>query len=292
MLAPVCLFTYNRLDETKQTVEALKDNFLASESQLFIFSDGPKNSDALAKVHSVREWLKTISGFKSIVIIECEENQGLANSIINGVSKIINDYGKVIVLEDDLITASNFLSYMNEALDYYKQYENVSSISGYTPINFENLESDVFFSKRSSSWGWATWKHQWNEVDWDFQPFKDFPSSVLEYYRIFKIGSNLPKMIKRQNAGKVNSWAIRFLYYHFKSEKFTVFPIKNKIRNIGIGGDATHTIGKISTNTQIDNDSKVKFDFTEKISDQNFRSKAFYKKYSLTQKISEKLLKA
>jgi GT2 family glycosyltransferase len=114
--APIALFVYNRPWHTRQTVEALKKNELASESELFIYSDAPKNGKAKEKVKEVREYIKTIDGFKKVTIIERENNWGLADSIIDGVTKIVNEYGKIIVLEDDLVTSPYFLKFMNEAL--------------------------------------------------------------------------------------------------------------------------------------------------------------------------------
>ena len=131
MTTPICLFTYNRLHETKQTVKALKENFLAMESDLFVFSDGPKNDAGRLKVEAVRQFLTSVNGFKSVKVFESEQNKGLANSIISGVSQIIQKYGKVIVLEDDLITSTNFLNFMNQALDYYASKEKIFSISGF-----------------------------------------------------------------------------------------------------------------------------------------------------------------
>src|SRR5688572_7223408 len=119
MLAPVALFVYNRPWHTRQTVKALQNNFLADETELFIFSDGPKNDDSKAAVQEVRDYLKTIEQFKNITIIEQEKNLGLANSIISGVTEIVNKYGKIIVIEDDLISSRYFLKYMNDALDKY-----------------------------------------------------------------------------------------------------------------------------------------------------------------------------
>lgn len=115
MLAPICLFTYNRLEKTKQTINALKKNFLANQSHLIIFSDGAKDYKTKHEVNSVRRFLYTIDGFKSVEIIESPINQGLGESITNGVTKVIDNYGKVIVLEDDLYTTPNFLDYMNQA---------------------------------------------------------------------------------------------------------------------------------------------------------------------------------
>ena len=103
ILAPIVLFTYNRPWHTRQTIEALQKNHLASESVIFIFSDGPKTKEDEPKVEEVRKFLKTIQGFKQIEIIEREKNWGLAKNIIDGVTKVVNEYGKVIVLEDDII---------------------------------------------------------------------------------------------------------------------------------------------------------------------------------------------
>ncbi len=127
-LAPIVLFTYNRLQHTKQTVEALQRNELAKESYLFVFSDGAKKDFDAQKVEEVRKYLKTINGFKNVTVIEREKNWGLANNIIDGVTQIVNEYGKIIVLEDDLVTSPGFLKYMNEALDMYADEERVASI--------------------------------------------------------------------------------------------------------------------------------------------------------------------
>ena len=159
-LAPICLFTYNRLNETKQTIKALQKNHLAVESQLFIFSDGSKDDTTKFKVSEVREFIKTVKGFKSVEIFESRKNKGLANSIIHGVSKIIEKFGQVIVLEDDIETHPNFLKFMNESLNFYKNNKRIQSINGYSLAI--KSQSDVYFQKRTFSWGWATWKEYWS----------------------------------------------------------------------------------------------------------------------------------
>lgn len=142
-LAPIVLFVYNRKDHTEQTIEALKKNDLAIESDLFIYSDATKNDVNSDAVKEVREYIKTINGFKSITIVERKNNMGLAKSVVSGVSEIVNKYGKVIVLEDDLITAPQFLRYMNKNLENYEKVEDVISIHGYNyPI--KNIEKHFF----------------------------------------------------------------------------------------------------------------------------------------------------
>ena len=159
--APIVLFTYNRLLHTRKTVESLQNNELANKSNLFIFSDGPKNEKDQVIIKDIRNYLKKIKGFKKIEIIEREKNFGLANNIIDGVTKIVNEYGKIIVLEDDILTNQYFLKFMNEALEFYEKEEKVMHISGYMyPIDSKELP-DTFFIKPTTCWGWATWKRAW-----------------------------------------------------------------------------------------------------------------------------------
>lgn len=241
-LAPICLFTYNRLTETKQTVEALKNNFLASQSQLFIFSDGPKNNDAKIKVNEVREFIKSINGFKKITVFESKTNKGLANSIIEGVSKVITEYGKVIVLEDDLLTTPNFLDFMNCSLNFYENNFKIMSVNGFSlKLNSaEFIKEDVFFMNRTYSWGWGTWKDEWFLCDFN----KDNILKLLNTNsnKLFKdnFGNDILRMLKASLNGVNDSWYVRWVFSHFINSKISVYPINSKVSNIGYGENATH----------------------------------------------------
>jgi GT2 family glycosyltransferase len=160
-LAPIVLFTYNRPVHTKQTIDALLKNTLATDSDIIIFSDYPKTEKVVESVKQTREYLKTIKGFRSIKIIERNENFGLANNIIDGVTTVVNQYGKIIVLEDDLLTSPYFLRYMNEALMLYENEKDVVCIHGYIYPVKQKLP-DTFFLRGADCWGWATWKHGWD----------------------------------------------------------------------------------------------------------------------------------
>ena len=160
-LAPIIIFTYRRTPD--KLINSVLKNNLAQQSEVIIYSDGNKNKNDLEDVKEVRKYLHTIEGFKNTKIIESEKNKGLANSIIDGVSEIINKYDKVIVLEDDLIVSNDFLDYMNNALNFYEKDKKIWSISGYGPKLpcLENYYDDIYLSVRGSSWGWATWKDRW-----------------------------------------------------------------------------------------------------------------------------------
>lgn len=141
-LAPIVLFTYKRLNTLKQTIESLQQNYLATESDLYIFSDAAKGIEDKESVDSVRNYIKTIKGFKSVTITESEVNKGLATSIIEGVSQILKTHETVIVLEDDLVSTNNFLDFMNESLTKYEDETAIFSISGFS-FNL-NLEKNIF----------------------------------------------------------------------------------------------------------------------------------------------------
>ncbi|MCW9065076.1 MAG: glycosyltransferase, partial [Ignavibacteriaceae bacterium] len=167
-LAPIILFVYNRPEHTKRTVESLLKNTLVSRSNLFIFSDAAKNDKDFKNVEEVRNYIRTIKSFNKIEIIERERNFGLANSVISGVSEVIESYGKVIVLEDDMISSPYFLKFMNEVLNISENEQRIFSVTGYTfPIKIPELyKFPIYLSPRSSSWGWGTWKNRWERADW------------------------------------------------------------------------------------------------------------------------------
>lgn len=246
MLAPVILFVYNRPEHTIQTIEALSKNELAKESNVFIFSDAAKNENSLEKVRAVRNYIDTIKDkeyFKSLTIRNAKINKGLAKSVIDGVTEIINEYGKVIVLEDDLITTPDFLAYMNNALNYYNELDKVWSISGYNiPIAFpEDYKSDVYYSYRGCSWGWATWKKKWEQVDWNVKDYTQFKSNRHLRNQFNRGGRDMANMLDAQMEGTIDSWAIRWCYTQFKKDMLTVYPVKSRIRNIGLDGSGTHS---------------------------------------------------
>ena len=162
MTSPIILFCYNRVDHLQKVITSLQQNSLAKKSNLYIFSDGFKYKNEKGDVLAVRRYLKTITGFKSVHIIQSLQNKGLAQSIIDGVTEIINKYGKVIVLEDDCVVAPHFLDYMNTALEKYKNDEKVMHINGYLP-NIDNSElNETFFISYMYCWGWGTWKQSWD----------------------------------------------------------------------------------------------------------------------------------
>ena len=255
MNAPIVLFVYNRPYHTRMTVEALQKNKLASESELFIYSDGVKDTQNYQRVQDVRDYIRTIDGFKTVKIIEREKNLGLANSIIDGVTTIVNQYGSIIVLEDDLVTSPYFLQYMNDALNIYEYNSSVISIHGYVyPIQDELQET--FFIKGADCWGWATWERGWGGFEEDGSKLL---RNIIDCRRQkeFNFGNsiNYLKMLEDQVKGKNDSWAVRWYASAFINDLLTLYPGKSMINNIGNDSSGTHCKDSNIFKTELANSS-------------------------------------
>lgn len=236
--APIALFTYNRADKTKRVVETLLQNAEARESDLYIFSDGPKTVEKAAAVLENRRYIHTITGFKSINIVEREKNWGLANSLIAGITDVINKYGKVIVVEDDLILSPYFLKFMNDGLEKYKDDDRVGAICGYI-FPFKESLPDTFFLYFMHPWGWATWKRSWDLLDTNT---KRLLRKMRFKVKKFNLGGNCGSYgnLYCQKIGLLDSWYIRFYASLFLNKKLNLFPGKTMVINSGLDSSGTH----------------------------------------------------
>lgn len=240
--APIALFVYKRLNHIKRTVQSLQKNTLAQQSELFVFSDAPKTNDELEEVDAVRRYIKTLDGFKNITTIERPAPYGLAKSIITGVGAVLKQYTRVIVLEDDLISAPTFLEFMNKCLDFYQNSPEILSITGVTfPLILPpSYPYDAYFEYRASSWGWGTWKDRFQCVDWNVKDFEEFKKNKKMQKQFNRGGDDLTELLIRWKEGKSDSWAIRWCYHHFKRNGYCIYPTRTKILNIGCDGSGTH----------------------------------------------------
>lgn len=242
-LAPILFFTYNRPEHTLKSLEALKCNLLSDQSELFFFSDGPKSEEDRTAVNEVRKIIHSVEGYKQIHIIENETNKGLAANIIGGVTQVIKKYGRVIVLEDDLITSRYFLTFMNDALDRYDNTPEIAHIQGYC---YPNLNvPDAFLTKWAGSWGWATWKSQWANFNSDGD---ELLTNIYErkLTKTFDFNGRYPytRMLKRQVKGINNSWAIRWYASLLLNDKLSLNAGRSLVQNIGFDGTGIHSGNK------------------------------------------------
>lgn len=254
--APIALFTYNRPDHTQQAVESLLTNAEAKYSDLYIFSDGPKNDKAVEGVKANREYIRSLKAanndinspslnregrggsFLSVTIVEREKNWGLANSLIAGITEVINKYGRVIVVEDDLVLSPYFLQFMNEALEKYKDDDRVGTITAYVPPIKEQLP-ETFFLMYFMCWGWATWKRAWDLLEKD-------PRPLLKGLRFkktkFDVGGGVGNYgnLYCQKVGLVDSWYVRYYASLFLKGKLSFYPGHSLATNDGLDGTGVH----------------------------------------------------
>jgi hypothetical protein len=291
---PVLLFTYKRLQTLKNTVSFLSLNPEAIETDLIIFSDGPKSAEDETLVFQVREYIFTIKGFKSVKISLSDSNKGLANSIISGVSTVLSQSEAVIVLEDDLEVSTDFLFFMNSCLEKYKYSTKVFSISGFSlPFKHaKNFNSDIYFLKRASSWGWATWRDRWEDIDWDVKDYQSFVSNKALVKQFALRGSDVNDMLAKKMDGSLDSWAIVWTYHQFKVGSLTVFPLYSKVINKGFDEFATHTKGsyKRYASSRIHHvNTKRTLQLPEIIATNPYYTRQFLNKMSLLARIKSKL---
>lgn len=241
MLAPIVLFVYNRPWHTGQTLNALFENELADQSVLYIYADGPKEDptdDQLKKIDEVRQVIRSRKWCKEIHIIESEKNKGLADSIISGVTEIVNQYGKVIVLEDDIVTSKGFLKYMNAALELYENEEKVMSVAGFMfPINSLNLPP-TFFYAANSCWGWGTWKRAWIKYNNDaLDIYLKLINKKIDWgkFNAFQ-GNEFKEQLLANIEKSLNTWAVKWHSIIHLYDATVLHPKKSLVRNIGFDG--------------------------------------------------------
>ncbi len=238
--APIALFTYARLAHTQRTIEALLKNTSATDHDLIIFSDAARSPDKQLLVDQVRSYLPTISGFRSITVHYRPFNFGLSKSIIEGVTQVLSDYERIIVLEDDLVTSPYFLNYMNEALERFKDDDRVISIHGYVyPV--DQVLPEAFFLRGADCWGWATWRRGWQLFRPDGQTllYELSRKKLLDTFD-FNGTYGYSKMLKGQIKGTNDSWAIRWYAAAFLANKLTLYPGRSLVHNIGNDGTGAH----------------------------------------------------
>lgn len=274
-LAPIVLFVYNRPQHTLQTLEALSDNVLADQSELYIYCDGPKesvNEEELKKIEEVRSIVKKKKWCGNVHIIERKDNLGLANSIISGVTEVINKHSKVIVLEDDLITSEEFLSFMNFYLKEGASIEFLFGISGST--FYENKESTgCYYLPIGSSWGWATWKHKWELIEFDAALLK-LRVEKEDKVKLIDFGNyQYYAMLSDQAAGKIDSWAINFQTSMFLKNGYFLFPENSLIKNIGFDNSGTHRESNSLFDLEKTKTDSLKFQLPPKSIDQKIVDK-------------------
>jgi len=249
-LAPIILFVYNRPWHTVQTLEALSLNYLADKSTLYIYCDGPKENakpEDLKNIKEVRKIIKEKQWCKEVIVNERNENLGLAESVIQGVTEVIEKHDRAIVLEDDIVTGTYFLKFMNDGLNIYENEPQVFGVSGYRFPASTKINSQTYFLPIMSSWGYGTWQDRWKKINYD-------GVELLSLIETKGIGNKLDfgnikyyQMLKDQVLGKNDSWAVRFYVSMLLQKGVFLYPNQSLLKNIGFDGTGVHCSDKPSS---------------------------------------------
>ena len=242
-MSPICLFVYKRYETTKLMLESLLACPECAESDLYVFMDEARDDAESKAVEKVRAIFDDLQGFKEVHPFPARMNKGMANSIIDGVTKVLSENEDVIVLEDDIVVSPDFLTFMNAALKTYRDRRDIWSISGYTP-NLAELDSrdpqGVFLVPRAQCWGWATWRDRWEMVDWKVTDYKKLAKNHKARHHFDLGGNDLFRTLEMEHNERIESWAVRWAYAASKNNMMTVNPIQSKTQNIGLKSSKSH----------------------------------------------------
>jgi hypothetical protein len=260
--APIAIFVYKRPEHSKQMLSSLCKNVGYTNADITVYCDGPRDNDDLEDVLATRKIVREF--LPEANIVEREENMGLARSIISGVSEQCKKYGRVIVLEDDLILSPVAINYFNQGLERYSESEKVMHISAYMfPVN-QTLPSS-FFYREATCWGWATWERAWQYFESDSEVILDYVlKNKLSYEFDIEDSMYFLSMLRRQLKGELDSWAIRWYGSMFMQSGLSLHPANSLMQNIGFDGSGVHCS---STNEYDVTLSKDMPDFPEDISE-------------------------
>lgn len=241
-LSPIGVSAYVRLEHLRRTITALRANRLACESELFVFSDAPQPGDE-DKVAAVRSYLHTVDGFKSVTIVERSENGRVANNR-GGIRMLLDRFGKLVFLEDDIVTAPGFLTFMNQALDKYENNDKVFSITGYCPPIAipAGYKFDAFFLRRFNGWGFGIWKDRTELIKpvslGDYRDLIADRGKLREFSR--GAGPDIIHGLRLDAKGLIDALDLKINYAQFVHDKYTVYPTASLAGNIGMDGSGTH----------------------------------------------------
>lgn len=241
-IAPIIVFCYNRPDHLEQTLDALSQNELADQSKLYIYCDGPKegaSEEMCQKITDVRQVARKRQWCKEVHVVEREENVGLMNNIVGAVTEIVNQYGRVITMEDDIITSKGYLRFMNEALELYKDDEQVMHISGYMWPHKHKLPNTFFYEVPYPGGGWATWQRAWKHYANDTKSLYDYWCTRWDEFN--KFGDNyLQKQLEANYHGTMKTWFIKWHAVMLQRGALTLYPGQSLTNNIGFDDQATN----------------------------------------------------
>jgi hypothetical protein len=256
-LAPIGISVYSRLEHIKKTIGALLNNHLASKSILYIFSDAPQKGDE-EKVTAVRKYLRTITGFKEINLFERRDNSRTQNGR-NGIRMMLNEYGRMIFLEEDIVTAPKFLEFMNRSLNFYQDDQRIVSITGYSPPIKPPAyyKRDIYLSLRFSAWGFGIWRDRYDRIKMNIEGYEEFLKDKAAVKRFRMGGEDLLDLLKREAEGEIDALDVKIMFHQFQNNLYTIAPTKSIVQNIGHDGSGVHCKNTNKFDTPLDTSDRL-----------------------------------
>jgi hypothetical protein len=239
--APIALFIFRRPEHTRRTILSLQDCEGFADSQVYVFADGPRQPGDVAAVHAARFEARRLLGEKA-VFVERAENLGVDESIIAGATQLCDQYGKVVVIEDDLVFSPNFLKFLNLGLHRYEHEPRVMQVCGYMfDVPQFQQRNEAIFLPMTSSLGWATWKRAWDHFDPEATGWRARLDNVAEAKRFDLDGQfRYARMLSHHMRSTTPAWDIRWYYTVFSRDGLAMFPPRTLVLHTGFDGTGTH----------------------------------------------------
>ncbi len=252
------LLTYNRSYHTGEVINALSQNTVLPKT-LYIFQDGLRKEEHRAEWEKVNRLIRE-ADFCPTTLYVSDTNKGVANSVISGVGHALSRHDAVIVIEDDCVPAVNFMRFMEQCLEKYREDERVWCVGGFNdPIEVERDIYDVYGCGRTSSWGWGTWKDRWRRFSFDNDILKRLKRDEKKSGALATWGNDCGQMLLSNVAGKGDIWDVYWSLLMLEAGGICVLPYESLVRNIGLDGTGTHCGASDKFRVNVSNDKKEKF---------------------------------
>lgn len=242
-LSPVLISVYDRKSHLEKCINSLRQNELAKETIIYIVSDNYHTWEYKAKIEEVRDYVKSITGFKEVRFIFNEKNLGAFLSVRNAIEIVLKEHGKVIFLEDDIEVSCFFLKYMNDGLEMFKEEKKIFSICAYTPSDLKipkSYSKDIYIWSRNSPWGFATWRDRWDDLDLELNEYQSFLKDNERVRKFKYIAPMSMSVLKADRKGKIKAMDVRISFNMFMKDLYSIYPVKSLVRNNGFDNSGLH----------------------------------------------------
>lgn len=245
--APVVLIAFNRPDMFRRVMNGVLSADDVADRDMFVFIDGPRNEPERAKCAEVCRVAESFRGqLHNLTVVARDSNLGCRRNIVESITQVSKTYGRVIVVEDDILVSRTFFTYMDEALGMYEGDQRIWCVNGFRNLGLKiprDIEADVYLDARNWSWGWGTWYDRWSKVDFDMKEWPRIAADPQLRAKIDSCGRELLYMAERQASGGLNTWDIQCTVHMILNGLYAIEPKVLLSKSMGFGDDSTHCTG-------------------------------------------------